>query len=257
MEQNEITPVNKFKGNNNRLLTGLFLIIAGVLLFANKMGVVMPPWLFTWPMILIGIGILKGLQSGFRDNTWIILLLVGGLFLGDNIVTDIYLHNYILPIIIISVGVLFIFRPKKNWQRRKDWRQGGREEWKNSWSNIAGAHSSVDDGEYIEINSVFGGANKIILSKNFKGGEINCFMGGAEIDLTQADIQGVVIMESNIVFGGLKITIPPHWDIKTEVTTVFGGIEDKRPVIATKIDTSKVLILKGNTVFGGIEIRSY
>ena len=157
MEQNEITPVNKFKGNNNRLLTGLFLIIAGVLLFANKMGVVMPPWLFTWPMILIGIGILKGLQSGFRDNTWIILLLVGGLFLGDNIVTDIYLHNYILPIIIISVGVLFIFRPKKNWQRRKDWRQGGREEWKNSWSNIAGAHSSVDDGEYIEINSVFGG----------------------------------------------------------------------------------------------------
>ena len=45
--------------------------------------------------------------------------------------------------------------------------------------------------------------------------------------------------------------------ITTEVTTVFGGIEDKRPVIATKIGTSKVLILKGNTVFGGIEIRSY
>ena len=70
-------------------------------------------------------------------------------------------------------------------------------------------------------------------------------------------VTSVVIMESNIVFGGLKITIPPHWDIKTEVTTVFGGIEDKRPVIATKIDTSKVLILKGNTIFGGIEIRSY
>lgn len=257
MEQNEVNPVNKLKRSNSRVWTGLFLVAVGVLLFANKMGANLPPWLFTWPMLLIGIGLLKGVQSGFRDNSWIILLLVGSLFLWDNIVEDVDLHDFIVPIIVISVGVLFIFRPKKNWQRSKDWKQFDREGWKNSWGGTAGTYTSTDDGEYLEINSVFSGANKRILSKNFKGGEVNCFMGGAELDLTQADIQGTVIIESNVVFGGLKITIPPHWDIKTEVTTVFGGIEDKRPVVATKIDLNKVIVLKGNTVFGGIEIRSY
>ena len=257
MEQNEVNPVNKLNRSNSRVWTGLFLVAVGVLLFANKMGVNLPPWLFTWPMLLIGIGLLKGVQSGFRDNSWIILLLVGGLFLWDDIVEDVNLHNYILPIIIISVGVLFIFRPKKNWQRSRDWKNRNRDEWKKSWGGTIGSYTSTEEGEYLEINSVFSGANKRVLSKNFKGGEINCFMGGAELDLTQADIQGTVIIESNVVFGGFKITIPPHWDIKTEVTTVFGGIEDKRPVVATKIDLNKVIVLKGNTVFGGIEIRSY
>lgn len=257
MEQNEVNPVNKLNRSNSRVWTGLFLVAVGVLLFANKMGVDLPPWLFTWPMLLIGIGLLKGVQSGFRDNSWIILLLVGSLFLWDNIVEDVDLHDFIVPIIVISIGVLFIFRPKKNWQRSKDSKHFGREGWKNSWGGAAGSYPDADDGEYLEINSVFSGANKRILSKNFKGGEINCFMGGAEIDLTQADIQGTVIIESNVVFGGLKITIPPHWDIKTEVTTVFGGIEDQRPVVATKIDLNKVIVLKGNTIFGGIEIRSY
>ena len=49
MEQNEVRPVNKINHSNNRILTGLFLVVIGVLLIANKMGVVMPPWLFTGP----------------------------------------------------------------------------------------------------------------------------------------------------------------------------------------------------------------
>jgi hypothetical protein len=58
------------------------------------------------------------------------------------------------------------------------------------------------------------------------------------------------------VFGGTKLIVPPHWDVKTELVTIFGGIEDKRH-IASKIDSSKVLIIQGTTVFGGIEINSY
>ena len=116
---------------------------------------------------------------------------------------------------------------------------------------------NTTDGEFIEVNAVFGSAKKNIFSKNFKGGEINCFMGGAEIDLTQADIQGPVIIEANQVFGGTKLVIPPHWDIKMEVTSVFGGIEDKRKTIATQVDFNKVLIIKGSNVFGGMEIKSY
>jgi len=254
MEQNEIRTINK-GGRGDRTWTGLVLVGIGILLFAKKMGVIMPDWLFTWPTLLIVIGLVKGLQSGFRNNAWIILVLVGGLFLWDNIVPDVDLRNYIFPIVIIAVGLLFILRPRRKWNEGKFMKY--KDEWKNSWSNIAGTHFTAEEGEYVEINSVFGGANKIVLSKNFKGGEINCFMGGAEVDLSQADIQGTIVLEVNQVFGGTKLVVPPHWDIKSEITAVFGGVEDKRPVVATKIDSSKVLIIKGVTVFGGFEIRSY
>jgi len=82
----------------------------------------------------------------------------------------------------------------------------------------------------IEINSVFGGTKRKILSKDLKGGEINTVFGGNDIDLSQADINGTATFETNIVFGGVKLIVPAHWQIKSEVDCVFGTVEDKRRI---------------------------
>jgi len=51
--------------------------------------------------------------------------------------------------------------------------------------------------------------------------------------------------------------VPSHWMVKSEIVTIFGGVEDKR-VMSTVIDTpDKVLILKGTVIFGGIEIKNF
>ena len=56
----------------------------------------------------------------------------------------------------------------------------------------------------------------------------------------------------------MKLIVPANWEIQTtEIDTVFGGIEDKRPQQAVGTNPDKVLILKGSVVFGGIDIRSY
>ena len=114
-----------------------------------------------------------------------------------------------------------------------------------------------ENAEYIEINTVFGSVKKIIISKNFKGGEINNFMGGTEINLLKADIQQPIDLEVNNVFGGAKLIVPSNWDVKNEVTAVFGGIEDKRAITTGVTDPGKVMVLKGTCVFGGIEITNY
>ena len=98
---------------------------------------------------------------------------------------------------------------------------------------------------------------KIVLSKNFKGGEVNCFMGGAEINLTQCDIKQPVKLEINTVFGGTKIIVPSDWDVRSEATTVFGGVEDKRSVATGMPTPGKTLIIEGNCFFGGIEIKNF
>jgi len=257
-EQNQ----NEEKNRDGKGVLGVFFLIIGALLLAYKMGAGVPCWLLTWPCILITVGLFSGVKHRFENFSWLVMVGIGTLFLINNEFIDLNLQEYILPIVFIGAGILFITRPKHRLRSAERWKN--KKNWEDKWQQGTFMNDpseadkiNVTDGEYIEVNSVFGGAKRIILSKNFKGGEINCFMGGAEIDLTQADIQGPVIIEANQVFGGTKLIIPAHWDLKTEITSIFGGLEDKRKAIVTQVDTSKVLILKGASIFGGVEIKSY
>jgi len=116
---------------------------------------------------------------------------------------------------------------------------------------------NCNDPEILNINSIFGGIKRFICSKNFKGGSIVTFMGGAEINLMQADIIQPIIIEVSNLFGGTKLILPSNWDIKNEVTVVFGGVEDKRNMTALSPDPGKTVYLKGTCLFGGIELNNY
>jgi len=239
-----------------RVLTGLFLVAAGTLLFAFKMGLPLPPWLFTWPVALIAFGILVCVRHNSINAGGIILILVGGLNLIDKLEPELNFHAFIAPVIIIILGLVFILKPKRMWKHKRKWNEKVVEDFDASWKH-AYDEKNNDDSDYIDSTSVFGGVKKNILSKNFKGGEITCFMAGAEFNLSQCDIQNQVVLEVTQVFGGTKLIIPANWRIKSEVVTVFGGIEDKRPLQPGNINYDKVLVLIGTTVFGGIDIRSY
>jgi len=82
-------------------------------------------------------------------------------------------------------------------------------------------------------------------------------MGGAEINLLQADIRQTVHLEINNVFGGTKLLLPGNWNVKNQITAVFGGVEDKRNASISSPEAGKTIILKGACVFGGIEIRNF
>lgn len=247
---------NRFQ-KRNREWTGVFLVIVGGLLLADKMDVGMPHWIFTWPMLLIGIGLLNGFQHNFRNNAWIIMVIIGGAFLVDREVKGLNLHDLIWPGILILIGFAFIFRRKNHVYdgRGKDWwKHDNKNEWEQQNNSYHTAYQ--ENGEFIDSTNIFGGTKKVILSKNFKGGDITCFFGGAEIDLTQADIQGPVRLDITQVFGGTKVTVPSNWDVKNETTAVFGSVEDKRAIVSTIFDPNKVLIIDGTSMFAGIEIRN-
>lgn len=244
---------NAFTGKNDRFWTGLVLLLAGAALLVYKMGVPLPSWLFTWPMILILAGLVSGLKHGFKNPSWLIMILVGALFLADMVVDDLNLRNYMWPIILIGIGLIFILRPGRSLRYEKLMGTGMKDDTYTSFED-AGEYSGE---ESLNCSSVFGGVKKTITSKNFKGGMINCFMGGVEVNLSQADIIAPVSIEIMQAFGGTKLVVPPHWEIHSEAVAIFGGFEDKRTPQPGKFDAKKVLILKGTTLFGGIEIKSY
>ncbi len=253
MEQNDRDMDTRINGS--RVGGGLFLLLAGILLLGYKMGAPIPGWIFTWPVLLIAIGLLSGFKSRFHNPGAYILILIGSVFLIDQSMPGIDLHQYIAPIILIGIGLLFILRP-----RRHSFGRCRRARWQRThFSGYPDPKTSepASSEEYLDVHAVMGGVKKNIQSKNFKGGEIVCFMGGAEINFMQADIQQPVVLEINNVFGGTKLIIPGNWEVHTEISAVFGGVEDKRNFQNSTPDADKKIILRGSCVFGGIEINNY
>ncbi len=237
----------KIKTNNplsGRVWAGLVLILFGSLLLAHEMGVYFPRWVFSWEMILIAFGIFTGARHSFRSWGWLIPIVIGGAFLLDDIFYDFELRHFIWPALIITIGLVMIFRPR---------RSGGR-----MWDSIPGGpiSTATSEDDTLDVVSIFGGTKKNVISKNFRGGEVVSFFGGTELNLTQADITGVAILDLTQVFGGTKLIVPSNWKIQSEVVTIFGGLDDKRN-ISMPADSNKVLVLKGTCVFGGIDIKSF
>ncbi len=253
------TYTGKGQRNNksHHILTGLFILGIGAVLLLRQSGVDFPFWFFTWPVLLIGIGILGGTKTGFRPGSWMIILAVGGIFLADRLIPGVSIQNFAWPLLIMAVGLWIIVKPKTHHRQFGQWRdrnRGGR--WNNA--NVCNDSRELrDENDYLDATSIFGGIKKIILSKNFKGGDITNFMGGTEINLTQADIQGNVTIDTTNIFGGTKIIVPPTWDVQSDVVTIFGGVDDKRQILSDGTHPSKVIRLSGLCIFGGIEIRSF
>jgi predicted membrane protein len=109
-----------------------------------------------------------------------------------------------------------------------------------------------------QINSftVFGEFKKRIVSKNFKGGTIKNLFGGTELDFTNADIDGVAILDISQAFGETKITVPKDWTVETRLSQLLAGVDDKRTSMENMPAKQKVLVLEGASVFAGINIRS-
>lgn len=226
--------------NNGRIWGGLIVVAIGIVLLAREMNLNVPEWLFTWKMLLIGIGLYVGAKHSFRPGGWMIAVVIGVVFIVDDYVHEIYLKPYLIPVIVIGVGLYLIFKPKS--------RAG--QFWKENTQTHTGTDSSW------ESVSIFGG-NKNIISKDFKGGEMVTIFGGSELNMSQADINGVVTLEVVQIFGGTKLIVPANWKVQTaELVSILGGIDDKRPA-PTNVDETKVLNIKGTSVFGGIDIRSY
>ena len=267
----ENTEIKNKPSQNGKKVVGSAILVIGLALLAKQMGAELPRWMFSWPMLLIVIGIASGIKHQFKNATWIILILIGAVFLTERIVPELSVTQFTWPIILIGIGVFFIFgrgfksndcRRNKRWENEYNKYQNTSdfsyaETPKNEEPVAQKAKYQPTGEEYIDSMSVFGGTKKNILSKNFKGGDVTNIMGGAELNFYHADINGVVVLDIVQVFGGTKIIIPPTWDVVSEMAAIFGGIDDKRSLTQVLPDKSKVLVINGTSIFGGIEIRNF
>ncbi len=229
---------SEFDNRFGRVWGGIILVIVGAVFLARRAGIDFPHWLFSWETLVIAIGLYIGVRQSFRPGGWMIAVAVGAVFMMDDLFYEINLRPYLWPSIIIAIGLYMIFRPRTNFRGMRG--------------------SSINSSEdIIDAVTIFGENKRNVISKDFKGGEITTVFGGTDLNLMQADFKNTISIELTQVFGGTKLLVPANWSIKSEVVTIFGGIDDKRPMTTEVVDPSKVLILKGTCIFGGIDIKSY
>lgn len=227
---------------NNRAIIGIILVLVGIFLVMRNIGF-FPSFIdniiFSWPMLLVTIGLVITIGSSGGKTSGIIVMAVGAFFLIPNIFRETFDVNMFWPSIFIIIGIVFIFSKRKG------------------WNSVSKTPQTGDD--YIDYINVFSGGERQIISDNFRGGKVTAVFGGSEIDLTKATLSpGVSELELSCVFGGTTIIVPDNWNVKIDVVPVLGGFGDSRKLNPGRtIDTTKQLIIKGAVVFGGGEVKSY
>jgi predicted membrane protein len=236
-----------------KVIGGVIIVAIGALFLFRALGADLPHWLFSWKTLLIVIGLYVGIKHRFRNWGWIFPFGVGIAFLAADVFPDVIQKPILWPIILIGAGLIMIFKPRRNrWHRWHKRRHG------HHYNYMGNCDYDTPTGEdKIASDVIFGSTKKTFVSKDFKGGEISVVFGGAELNLTQADFSNVVTLDVSVVFGGAELIIPANWKVRSEMTTVLGSVEDKRPIIQGGTEPEKTLILKGSVVLGGLEIKSY
>lgn len=221
---------------STRLILGIGITILGVALLLDSLGFFYAERLTRfWPVVMIAIG-LKVLFEAARTGRWVggaVVTLLGCIFLGNELeVFDIGVGE-LWPLFIILAGLGILSR---------------------GFSGKAnGAEASTD--ERVSHFGILCGLSPKVASQQFKGGELNAFMGGVELDLRDADLgedEAVIVVFA--LMGGIGILVPRDWTVNSYVTPLMGGMEDKAD--RSESDPAKRLTIKGFVMMGGIEVKN-
>lgn len=163
-------------------------------------------------------------------------LIIGALIVivGISILLDLNLFKFLVPLLIIWIGVQIIL---------------GKDGTGNSYKQTEAQE------DRIKRVLIFSGLNQTVQSNDFAGGEIVTIFGGAELDLSGVKTKTKnVKMELVSILGSITIKVPENWTVNSEGVGILGGFDNK----ANGGQTKKTVTadVKGVSVLGSVEVRN-
>jgi len=234
------------RGCRNRgwggLIPGAIILAVGIIFLLDSLGYVRARhFLQFWPMILIFVGIAKIARRDSR--IWGALVLLFGIFLQlSELGIGHFSWGQFWPLLLIAGGAMAM------------------------WSAIqarrlmpTASSDTTDPRDTLDESAIFGGIEKRLNSREFRGGRLQAIFGGIELDLRDADMLGnEAVIHANAIFGGIEMRVPETWFVATRGQGVFGGFSDSTRFLppADPEKPKKTLIVLGTSLFGGVEIRN-
>jgi len=218
------------------LMFGLLIILVGVVFTLDNLNIAhAEDYLRYWPAGLIAIGLAKLWQDRREQGSSIggvIFTLVGTWLLFDTLgYVDANPIDF-WPLLLVFIGTVIV------WQGIRGRRQ----------------RSGASTNDTVNAVAILSGVNRGSNSTSFKGGELTAFMGGCEIDLRNAEINGEAAIDVFAMWGGIEIRVPENWTVIGRVTPLMGGFEDHTR--APQAASAHRLIVRGMVIMGGVEIKN-
>jgi predicted membrane protein len=229
------------------VIVALVIIAVGVILFLDRNGIVDGHVALSyWPLALLAAGIyLLAAPRSPRLTGAVLTVLGAALSLKPLGLLNVGIRE-LWPVALILVGVFML------------WGSMTRRERIGSASFGMPCSSANIESSDLNERAVFGGGERSVSTQDFRGGRLDAFFGGWEIDLSQCAIQrDQAVIEVQCVFGGVELRVPDTWDVKLRASMILGGISDKtRHPRPEELATAKRLIITGSVIFGGVEIKN-
>jgi len=218
---------------NSALFGGVVVILVGVFLLLEQFGVIPRHWFSFWGFVLFVLGLFQLIQATrWGSRLWGLFLLASGAALElDHLgITELHLERT-WPVFIIAMGLVILVH---------------------AMERPASTVGSLSP--HLHLFSCMGGGEYRIQAKNFRGGSATAIMGGFDIDLRDADIEGdAATMTISAFLGGGVIRVPENWGVQMRGSSIMGG-NSMKVREGGKID--KTLIIEGMSLLGGFEVRN-
>ncbi|HWZ35813.1 MAG TPA: DUF5668 domain-containing protein, partial [Mucilaginibacter sp.] len=115
--------------SNGKAMAGIVLLVVGAVLLLKQFDVFRDArWLFSFPMLLVVVGLYVGAKNNFRNLGWVVITIIGGAFLLDDIFPHFDLSAFFWPAAMIGFGVYLILR-------RRDHSYWDKKDWKRKWES--------------------------------------------------------------------------------------------------------------------------
>ena len=224
--------------NIKNILWGIILVIIGVIIGLNTMGITDIDIFFDgWWTLVIIVPCFIGLFTNKDKTGNIIGLLVGViLLLGmQNIIDFNLIWKLLLPSIIVIIGLSLIFKNTFNSMINNDIKKLN--------------NKNTKDNEYC---ATFSGQRIDFPNEEFKGATLNSVFGSITCDLREAKIKEDVVINASSVFGGIDIIVPDDVNIKIKSNSIFGGVNNKKK---NNEDKKYTIYVNASCLFGGVDIK--
>src|SRR5689334_16564146 len=151
---------------HSHIWTGLFLLLIGGVSLVKSFGAPLPPWVFSWQMLLIVIGLFIGFRRGFDHGGWMVPILIGLVFMLNDYFLDGSLRHHVWPLVLIAIGIFFIIRPRRRYRWHYRWgvHNNPLDEKKstdmNTEDRTGESAENFSQDDVVDATSIFGGTKK-------------------------------------------------------------------------------------------------
>jgi hypothetical protein len=224
-----------------RTIVGLGFVALGTLFLLDNLGYVDAGQYWRWwPVVFVAIGLAKVLQPGPHGGKMggFIFIFIGAWLLLSSLDVIDFSPFHFWPILLVLIGLSMIVRGMS----------------RGPGHGPRGQSASSHSDSVVRAFAAMGGVSIKNTSSAFRGGEASAVMGGVELDLRGAKIEGdEAVLDVFAMWGGIDLRVPAEWGVVLNGVPIMGAFEDSRK--SPIQEASKRLVIKGMVIMGGLEVK--